>query len=236
MIAQLRQYVAQMGWWDAGCYCLSRVLHRVGVQLHKYDFMAQPVSTEAWARGRGNKLRIALASTLAEGPQDCPRPRAVLAGRIAQGAYALQAWRDEQLAGFIWLVHGSYLEDEVRVHYHLPSADSVWDFDVYVAPDFRLGPAYLRLWDEANALLRERQVRWSCSRISSFNVASRQAHKRLGARKVAGAMFLCAGNWQLCFASQAPYLHFSTNPASYVQLTLDTRRLLSEALPAPAGS
>jgi len=236
MIAQLRQYVAQMGWWDAGCYCLSRVLDRVGIKMHKYDFMAQPVSAEAWARGRGSKLRIALATTLAEVPDDCPRPRDVLAGRIAQGAYALQAWREEQLAGFIWLVHGSYLEDEVRVHYHLPSGDTVWDFDVYVAPDFRLGPAYLRLWDEANALLRERQVRWSCSRISSFNVASRQAHGRLGARKIGGAVFLCAGRWQLCFSSQAPYVHLSSGPGSCLQLTLDTRRLASSGQPAQAGS
>jgi hypothetical protein len=236
MIATLRQYVAQMGWWDASWYCLSRVLVRVGVQLHKYDFVAQPVAETPWARGRGAKLRVALATGVEQVPPECPRPREVLAARVAQGAYALQAWQDSTLAGFLWLVHGAYLEDEVRVHYHLPSPDSVWDFDVYVAPDFRLGPAYLRLWDEANALLRERQVRWSCSRISSFNTASRNAHRRLGARKVAGAVFITAGRWQLCFASQAPYMHLSASPSALVRLTLDTRRLLSGASPAPGGS
>jgi len=236
MLSTLRQYYAQMGWWDASFYCLSRVLVRVGVQLYKYDFVAQPVAEESWARGRGAKLRVALATNLDQVPADCPRPRAVLAERIGQGAYALQAWRGEQLAGFLWLVHGNYLEDEVRVHFRLPSADSVWDFDVYVAPEFRLGPAYLRLWDEANALLRERRVRWSVSRISAFNVASRQAHGRLGARKIGGALFLCLGRWQLSFASQAPFIHLSPGPASRLQLTLDTRGLASAAAPALAGS
>src|SRR3546814_8885793 len=46
----------------------------------------------------------------------------------------------------------------------------------------RSGPAFGRLWDEANAFLRQQGVACSWSRISAFNPASLASHARLGAR------------------------------------------------------
>jgi hypothetical protein len=227
MLALLRQRVgqnvAQLGAWDAICYFAGVALRRLGIRLYKYEFVAQPVAAAPLARGRGKAVDVRLVTDSAGVPRDYPRPAHVVADRFAQGALTLQAWKGDDLAGFLWLLHDGYREDEVRADYRLASAASVWDFDVYVAPEYRMGPTYLRLWDEANTLLRERGVRWTCSRISSFNVASRNAHARLGTVRMGGALFLCAGRWQLSCVTQAPFLHLSRRGAP--QLTFDTAAL-----------
>ena len=227
MLALLRrrveQNVAQLGWWDAACYFASVALGRLGIRLYKYEFVAQPVATAALARGRGKAIDVRVVNGIDGVPGIYPRPAHVVADRFAQGALTLQAWKGDDLAGFLWLLHDGYREDEVRADYRLASPASVWDFDVYVAPEFRMGPTYLRLWEEANSLLRARDVRWTCSRISSFNVASRNAHARLGTVRMGGALFLCAGRWQLSCVTQAPYLHLSRQAAP--RLTFDTAAL-----------
>jgi len=227
MLALLRQRVgqnvAQLGWWNAACYFGSLALRRLGIRLYKYEFVAQPIAAAPLARGRGKAIDVRLVTDVAGVPTDYPRPAHVVADRFAQGALTLQAWKGDDLAGFLWLLHQGYREDEVRADYRLASPDSVWDFDVYVAPEYRMGTTYLRLWDEANTLLRERDVRWTCSRISSFNVASRNAHARLGTVRMGGALFLCAGRWQLSCVTQAPFVHLSRHAAP--RLTFDTAAL-----------
>ncbi len=227
---KLRQNVRQLGWWDAAFYFLGLALRPVGIRLYKYEFVAQPIAANELARGRGKAIDVRLVTEQGGVPLDYPRPDHVVADRFQQGAFTLQAWKGEQLAGFLWLLHRGYREDEVRADFRLASSDSVWDFDVYVAPEFRLGPTYLRLWDEANTLLRARAVRWTCSRISSFNVASRNAHARLGTVRMAGAVFVCAGPVQVSFITQAPYLHLSWRAADAPRLVFDTA-----PLPAPAA-
>jgi hypothetical protein len=229
---RLRQNIAQLGWWDAGFYFASLALRRIGLPLYKYEFVAQPIAAAPLARGRGKAIDVRLVTDIRGVPTEYPRPAHVVADRFAQGALTLQAWRGDDLAGFLWLLHEGYREDEVRASYRLASPSSVWDFDVYVAPEFRMGPTYLRLWDEANALLRERDVDWTCSRISSFNVASRNAHARLGTVRMAGAVFVCCGSWQLSFVTQAPYLHLSRGARDAPRLTFDTAALrLPQTMP-----
>ncbi|HEY8351300.1 MAG TPA: hypothetical protein VIK87_02045, partial [Sphingomonadales bacterium] len=87
--------------------------------------------------------------------------------------------------------------------------ETAWDFDVYVAPEHRMGRTFARLWAAANEYLRARGVRWSLSRISGYNPASFNSHKRLGARVIGRASFLRIGNWQLMWSNRAPYLHLS---------------------------
>lgn len=237
MLALLKQRIGenirQLGWWNAGFYFLGLALRRIGLRLYKYDFVAQPVGSTPLARGRGKAIDVRLVTELAGVPADYPRPLHVVADRFVQGARTLQAWKGDELAGFLWLVQEGYREDEVRADYKLASRDSVWDFDVYVAPQFRMGPTYLRLWDEANALLQEGEVRWTCSRISSFNTASRNAHARLGAMRLAGAVFLCCGRWQLSFFTQRPFLHLSTGTHDAPRLTFDTASLAPVAQTMP---
>jgi hypothetical protein len=149
----------------------------------------------------------------------------VLAARYAQGACSLAAVKRGELVGFLWLRFDAYQEDEVRARYLLPSAQSCWDFDVWVRPQERLGPAFPRLWDEANHLLRARAVRWSCSRISAFNAASLRAHASIGTVPMGSATFLRCGGWQWMLATRAPYCHLSRAPAAFPRLCFDTSAL-----------
>lgn len=119
----------------------------------------------------------------------------------------------------------AYQEDEVRVRYRLPRADTSWDFDVWIHPDERLGWAFPRLWEAARQQLRERGVRWTCSRISAFNAASLRAHARIGHVRLGDALFVRCGGWQWMFSTVAPYFHLSCNAASFPQLTFDTSAL-----------
>ena len=238
---RLRRTAAQLGWFNTLCYGLDRLLSRLGWRLRKYYFVAQPTAQAPPARPqrkpvlpeRGATFTVRLASAGREVPLTHPRPRAVISQRFAQGAQTLQAWHGGKLAGFLWFLPHAYQEDEVRVRYRLASAESLWDFDVYVAPDYRLGPLFRRLWSEAHVMMRSQGVRWTCSRISAYNPASRGAHARLGAVTLGSAVFLSCGDWQWTFATQAPYFHLSRNPAAFPELLFDTSTLEPGANPEP---
>lgn len=124
------------------------------------------------------------------------------------GAVCLAAENRDRFIGFIWLKEVEYPEDEVRCNYLLePRGVSAWDFDVYIDPAFRFGRTFVRLWDCANAWLRERGYRWSLSRISAFNPESIAAHDRLGTRRIGSAIFLRLGELQVAFLDRAPFVH-----------------------------
>lgn len=225
---KLAHKVAQLGWLNAGWYTLGQLLtllSRGRWTLLKYQFVAQAVGTGSLARGRGRQIEVHHCARLDQLPPDYPRPPAVLAERYAQGAQSLAALRHGELLGFLWLRFGAYQEDEVRVRYLLASAQSCWDFDVWVRPQDRLGLTFPRLWDEANRLLRARAVRWSCSRISAFNGASLRAHAAIGTVDLGSATFLCCGRWQWMLSTLAPYLHLSRHPGAWPRLSFDTSKL-----------
>lgn len=223
--------IRQLGWINACLYWLGRLLARLTAgrwTLHKYLFLAQPLGQQALCPGRGRDIEVRLLerlNQLDQLPPGYPRPAAVLAERYAQGAQSLAALRNGELAGFLWFLPGAYQEDEVRARYLLPAANAVWDFDVYVRPQDRLGWTFRRLWDETRLLLRARAMRWSCSRISAFNGASLRAHAALGTVRLGTATFLRCGRWQWMCASLPPYLHLSRGPAAFPRLRLDTRHL-----------
>jgi len=227
----LRHTLGQLGWRDAALYWLARALARSTGghwRLHRYHFIAQYVGATPLHGARGRDIDIVPHNPQALPPADYPRPAAVVAARLGQGARSLQAWRHGRLAGFLWLIDSAYQEDEVRARFQLASPQSAWDFDVWVAPDQRLGMAFSRLWEAARVQLRERGVRWTCSRISAFNPASMRAHAAIGVVPLGAALFVCCGRWQWTFTSMAPRFHWSRAPSSYPVLTFDTH-----ALPVP---
>lgn len=234
---RLRRSAAQLGWPDALCHALDRLLATLGWRLRKYYFVAQPTAARPAAGPvRGAAFSVRLAGNGGEVPLSHPRPRAVICQRFAQGAQTLQAWHGNdgnELAAFLWFVPHTYMEDEVRARYRLASRASLWDFDVYVAPAYRLGPAFLRLWSEAHTLMRSRGVAWTCSRISADNPGSRAAHARLGAVALGTAFFLTCGGWQWMVATRKPYFHLSRHPAACPQLLFDTSTLGRGATPEP---
>jgi hypothetical protein len=194
--------------------------------------VAQPVAkTALLAQGRGKKIEVRLIHEQDEIIQQFPRPAAAIQARFEQGAKCLVATKDGRFVGFLWLLMGGYQEDEVRARYvPLPANRSAWDFDVYVAPDFRLGLTFLRLWDQANRVLCENNIFWSCSRVSAFNVGSLAAHARLGTVFLGSAIFFCVGGCQLTFASTSPYFHLSWGPDSFPEFRLDTQRLVASPI------
>ncbi len=230
--AGLRHTLAQLGWLNAALYWLGRALDNASAgrwTLHRYRFVAQYVGDRPICAGRGTDIQVHAHVQDQALPDSYPRPPAVVRARFEQGAYSLGAWRHGRLAGFLWLVLDAYQEDEVRVRYRLPRADTSWDFDVWIDPDERLGWAFPRLWEAARQQLRERGVRWTCSRISAFNAASLRAHARIGNVRLGDALFVRCGGWQWMFSTLAPYFHLSRNAASFPQLTFDTSALADVA-------
>jgi GNAT superfamily N-acetyltransferase len=228
MTNRLRQTFAQLGWPNAALYLLGRAMVKVSGgrwTLHRYHFVAQYIGDAPLSAERGLDIDIRLVSPHEADPGDYPRPAAVVRERYAQGAQSLAAWRNGRLAGFLWLILDAYQEDEVRVRYRLASSRASWDFDVWVRPEERLGWVFRRLWEAARRHLRQRGVRWSCSRISAFNPASLRAHAQIGTVRLGDALFICCGRWQWMISSLAPYVHLSRDPASYPQLMFDTSAL-----------
>ena len=71
--------------------------------------------------------------------------------------------------GYLWLKLQGYEEDEVRCRYvPVPERGTAWDFDIYVAPPYRMGRTFTRMWIAANDFLRSNGIEWTLSRISSL--------------------------------------------------------------------
>jgi hypothetical protein len=224
------QMLQQWGWGNLGLFVLNKFLFIVSkgnLRLYKYYLIAQPVAKKALLPlGRGKKIEVKLIHERDEIVHEFPRPTIAIQERFKRGAKCLVAFKDGRFIGFLWLLLGSYQEDEVRARYTpLPSKQTAWDFDVYVAPDFRFGLTFPRLWDEANRLLVENDILWSCSRISAFNTGSLGAHARLGTVSLGSAIFFYAGQCQITLASLPPYFHFSRNSASFPEFHLNTEGL-----------
>lgn len=230
IIKRAYQTLRQLGWLNGCVYFFCKLLVFISngrVECYKYYLVAQPVLTVPLVPpGKGKKIEIRLTHKHDQIVQQFPRPTAVIKARFEQGAICLVAMKEGQFIGFLWLLlDNGYQEDEVRACFIPdPAKLAAWDFDVYVAPDFRFGMTFLRLWDEAYKILRESGVKWSCSRISAFNINSLGSHTSLGALVMSSAFFLCAGRWQVTLASTSPYVHLSSNPNSYPKFRLITKK------------
>lgn len=219
MIGRLVTLKRELGWLNTLLYAIDRLLAKVSGQaarLVKYYIVVQPVAGQSLLpKGRGKRIEVREITAEMPATEDFPRPADVIQQRYADDACCLAAYDNGVFAGYIWLAWGNYREDEVRCHYHLwPQEGLAWDFDVYIDPARRLGLAFPRLWDEANACMRFRGVVATVSRISAFNPGSLVAHTRLGAQRRAWLSFLVMGRWQLMLASVPPYIHLSTGPSS----------------------
>jgi hypothetical protein len=227
---EFHQMLQHWGWFNVGLFVLSKFLGTISrgkVRLYRYYLIAQPVAkTALLPSGRGKKIEIRLIQERDEIIQEFPRPAKVIQARFQQGAKCLVALKEQRFIGFLWLLLGSYQEDEVRARYiPLPAKRAAWDFDVYVVPDSRLGLTFPRLWEQANRILTENNILWSCSRISAFNSNSLDAHAHFGTSSLGSALFFCAGRWQITLSSITPYFHLSSHPDSFPEFRLDTQGL-----------
>lgn len=224
LFGKLRNLLRELGLVGAICYVVYRIGARSGglMSLHRYLFVAQPVApAPLLPPRRGRTIDVRRIEPGDPALLSLPLDRAVLAYRAGQGALCFGAFKEGEIIGCLWLCLGPYEEDEVRCRYHpLPVGEASWDFDVYLKPEYRNGLGFARLWDEANAFLRQRGVACSWSRISAFNTGSLAAHARLGARVVARATFFRLGPGQLMVASVPPYLHLSLARAQMAAIRL----------------
>lgn len=211
---QLRQAVLKLGVFDGFLYALSRLLARGtlgAVRLQRYLIVAQPIGhSNLPALRQDNATEV--TPTLPDSPLVAafPRPPQIIRARYSGGARCFSATVRSAFAGFIWIQHGAYDEDEVRCRYVLADPERcVWDFDVYVEPRYRLGRTMARLWQAVDSRLAEQGVQWSFSRISVFNAESISAHSRLGIVNCGSAIFLCIGPFQLSLLTMPPFVHIS---------------------------
>ena len=208
-LESLRDAVRRLGLREGLLFAVATVLSRISgghARLYRYRFVAQPVGAPL----RAGQSRESIRSVGADDPlvAQFPRPAHVVAKRFRMGAHCFVAERNGRFAGFLWLKEKHYPEDEVRCAYILEATDAaVWDFDVHVEPDFRLGRTFVRLWDYANGWMRENGYRWTISRISAFNRESLAAHARLGIQPIGSATFLRLGTLQIALLDRAPFVH-----------------------------
>lgn len=228
-LAPIKNAFGTLGLVWGSVYLLHTMLTRATggrVRLVPYAFMVQPLGTHAFDGVRDDP-RTTVALTPADSPlvRQFPRSPAVVQRRYQAGAQCYAVCVKGQFAGHIWISHERYDEDEVRCQYRLADTErAVWDFDVYVAPEFRGGRAVARLWKGVDAALTRQQVQCSFSRVSRFNPSSLAAHSRLGVRQTGWASFLVIGPMQLCFASVEPHLHLSWHPGSAPTFILERPR------------
>lgn len=214
LLQSLQDTYRRRGPINGSWFIVHRLLGRLTggwARVHRYYVVVQPVRA-----GREQGMRAVAGSTVSQVDRDdpivaeFPRPAEVIANRFDQGSLCYVAQVKGRFAGYLWLAFGSYEEDEVRCRFEFDEpATSAWDFDVYVAPDFRLGRTFTRLWDAANRELASRGIKWTFSRIDAFNARSIGAHRRMGMEPLNAATFVCLGALQIAFFGAAPYFHIS---------------------------
>ena len=203
-----------------GCISADRL------RLVRYYVVGQPICTmlapkTAQPRSTNPSSSIHFCNGDDNDLKQFPRPADVIAARFARGHRCLRATQRSKFAGYIWLARDYYDEDEVRCRYRLARPESsVWDYDVYIAPEFRIGRTFARLWQRASEELAREGVKWSFSRISAFNADSLRAHARLGAAKICSVTFMRIGQSQLTVASTFPYIHIGLAANSFPEFIL----------------
>lgn len=227
LISGLRKLIPNaqdLGIVNGMCYDFDRVLQALPgpARLYRYVLVAQPVlPAPVLPPRRGASIEVHRVAPRDPRLQTLELTDDVLADREKQEAICLAAFKGGAMVGCLWFCLGPYREDEVRCHFTpAPAGQTSWDFGAYVLPEHRSGLVFIRLWDEANAVLRHHGVRWSLSRISAFNLLSVHSHSALGTIPLGHATFLCGGSWQLMSCSVRPRFHLSTHREQIPRLTV----------------
>jgi hypothetical protein len=214
----------EFGFAAGALYAIDRVLHLSSRDcgLYVYELMVQPITGKPMLPSNlAKNLRFA---EIQEGDPEVasmPAREEIKAARFRQGATCLGAYRNEELLGYVWLCTQRYEEDEVRCTYELVDRQrSVFDFDLVVLPKHRMGIGFMAIWHGANAYLHERGIRYTFSRLTRFNLASRRAHDHLGWRRVGLALVLKLWRVETMLASIHPYAGLTWSSSQRITLPL----------------
>lgn len=206
LLSSFREFGASAGLLYLIDRALQRMSPRLGLNL--YELMVQPITDKALLpAGLAKNIEY---REIREGDPEIalmPAREDIKEARFRQNAQCLGAYRKGQLIGYMWFCFDSYDEDEVRCTFVLPyGRTSVFDFDLYVMPERRLGIGFAAVWHGANRHLWERGVRHTFSRVSRFNTASRRSHAHLGGARVGLALFLKVRGVEFMCSTVSPYL------------------------------
>ena len=205
-------------------YALNRLLHKVSPQLgiYVYELMVQPITDKPLLPANLTR-HLSFAEIDQQHPDIAlmPAREAIKQARFEQGARCLGVYSKGKLLGYLWFCTEQYHEDEVRCSYILTVAqESVFDFDLFIFPEYRMGIGFIAIWHGANQYFTERGIRYTFSRLTRFNLASRRAHAHLGWRRIARAVFLKAWRVEIMAATLFPYLALTWAPDQRILLRL----------------
>ena len=224
MFENLQKIFEEFGLAAGSIYCADRLCRRLSprLRLYYYELMMQPTNKKPLLSNAMSRAYVAKEILPGQSEIELMPVRAeVISLRFKQHARCLGLYKKEQLVGYVWLRMGHYIEDEVRCDFELlPKEQSSFDFDLYIFPKYRMGPAFAALWDAISLFLREQGIEQSFSRMTRFNTASRRAHLRMGSVRIGRAIFLHAFGLQLMMATVPKYLHGSLNRAGRANLVL----------------
>lgn len=235
LMAKFSSPMREFGLAAGSLYLLDQALRRIspGLGVFVYEMMVQPITNRSLLP-EGLAKNLTFREIHAGDPEIAlmfARP-GVMETRFAQGAICFGTFQRDTLIGYIWFAFGKYLEDETRCIYLLPKDHpSVFDFDLFVMPEKRMGIGFMGVWHGANRYLWDRGVRYTFSRLSRYNTASRRSHARLGWRRVGKAVFIKLWRLQVMFTTLRPYAHISISGRSAPQLVLTPDALLDNKLP-----
>jgi hypothetical protein len=231
MVGPFREF----GLFAGSLYAIDRVLRRLSphLGLFVYELMVQPITGKPLLPA--NFARNLRFGEIARGDPEIelmPAREDIKESRFEQGARCLGVYRKDKLIGYIWFCFDRYDEDEVRCTYELAvPGESVFDFDLYVLPEHRMGIGFMAIWHGANEYLRNRGVHYTFSRLTRFNVASRRSHAHLGWRCVGRALFLKAWRVELMLSTIAPFVSLTWTLRQRARM-----RLAPDALEASAAA
>lgn len=231
MSSRLLQPFRDFGWPAGLLYVADRLMRGLSKRfgLFVYEFTVQPIGPGALLPQRHAKnLHV---REIRRGDPDLTRMPALIhakEARFKQGARCLGAYRKGELVGFSWYCKERYEEDEVRCTYELADKQSsVFDFDLFVLPEHRGGLGFASVWQGVNETLDPQGVRYTFSRVTRFNLASRRAHAHLGAQRIGSAVFLEAWRLQCMLTTLPPYVGVTVN--GRLRLTLHVPAGLASA-------
>jgi hypothetical protein len=214
----------EFGCFAGAVYITDRLLERISprLRLYFYELLVQPISKKPLLPAR-------LASTFQireinrNDPEVAVMPARpdIKQSRFEQRAICLGVFQNAQFIGHIWFSFGSYEEDEVRCTFLLPpGGETVFDFDLYLFPEHRMGLGFAAIWNAANQFLSDRGINFSFSRLTRFNLASRRAHQHLGAKRIGRMFVLQIGAVELMWATVSPYFYLSYTKSKRAQIRL----------------
>lgn len=227
MLQRLTSPFREFGWFAGLIYCADRALQYLSphARLYFYELMVQPIPDKPLLSA-GMVKSFEFREIVRGQPEiaEMPARTEIKENRFDQGARCLGVFKKGQFIGYLWFRFGSYEEDEVRCTYELtPHAESVFDFDLYLFPEHRMGLGFVATWHGANAFFRERGVRYTFSRLTRYNLPSRRAHSHLGWKRTGTAIFLQAGGVEIMVATVFPfvYMSFGSNQRARLRLKSD---------------